>query len=169
MLTVIPVLILIRWNCKLLAKSGKQTVSFRNPNTWQNCCNGEKNKPGCFPGRCHLQLSSYHRLEYCFYHQAPIPRLTNKNVYQQFQSCVNTHWRHNIPFYVKRGQGRMFYDCCLPELFLAGLDETVFSDDFLARSGRQSVSFKKQNTRPKFLLYCGEKWTRVFFWKVWGC
>ena len=126
MLTAIPIVTLIRWNYPVRChpkKKLKAAVFFPKTQLFpQSCCwNEEENEPVCFLESLRLQLSSFHRWKYYFYHQAPIPRFS-KQVFLQFQKDhVEMILGHTVPFHEKRDQGSVFCECWQPYLLLPWL------------------------------------------------
>ena len=108
-LTAIPVVTLMRWNC---------TIRWLSSNRWQaaclfwttqiidkNCCNKEKNEPEYFSGRfkaATIQLSQEENSASFIRPQFPVHE---KSVSLMFQSCVKTHLGHTLPSHEKKRSG----------------------------------------------------------------
>ena len=73
-------------------------------------------------------LPAYTGRNYCFCHQARVPRF-KKSSFSQFQRFVKTLLGHTVPFNEKRGQWKVFFGYWLPYMLLLWLGESVLSDD----------------------------------------
>ena len=99
-----------------------------------------------------------------FFHQVSIHRSQN-GVFLQFQSCVKTILGHTVPCHEKKGQGRVFFGFRMPFLLWLRLGETVLSDDFPSRSGKQP-DFQKTQQLDKSYCCTKDKWISMFFSQV---
>ena len=98
-----------------------------------------------------LKLSTFHwRKILLFSIRSPFTGSQN-GVFLQFQSCVKTILGHAVPCHEKKGQGRVFFGFRMLCLWLG---ETVLSDDFPSRSGKQPVFQKTQKLDDS---YCCSK------------
>lgn len=74
---------------------------------------GKKNEHCVFLAGLRLHLSRFHRGNTAFTVKSEFPGSQTHGLLQ-FQSCVKTNLGHTVPFHEKKGQGRVFCDCCLP-------------------------------------------------------
>ena len=122
----------------------------------------------CFSGRSEAAIIELPKVENtAFTIRSQFP-CSQKHVSFPFQSCVKKHEGQTVPLYEKRCQVRVFCECWLPYLLLPWLTETVFSNDFSARSGKKPVSLVKLKYLIKTVVEVKKKSTSVFFLKVWG-
>ena len=117
---------LIRWNYPVRCHPKKKlqaAVFFPKTQLFpRSCCwNEEENEPVCFLESLRLQLSSFHRWKYYFYHQAPIPRFSKQVFLQLQKDHVEMILGHTVPFHEKRHQGSVFCECWQPYLLLPWL------------------------------------------------
>ena len=101
-----------------------------------------------------------------FCHPATILRFT-KHVFLTFQSFVMANLRTSVPFHEKSGQGRVFFECCLPYLLLPWSGEVVASDVLPERSRKRHVSFRKPRNMTRVVVIKRNR-SGGFFWQVWG-
>ena len=120
-------------------------------NTWQSCCNEEKNEPVCFSGRSEAANLQHSLVENTGFAIRPKFTSLQRHVSLQFQSCVKTIPWHYVPFHEKGGQGKLFCECWMSYLLLPWLGETVLSDNFPAISFKQAVSFRKHKYMTKIV------------------
>lgn len=80
--------------------------------------------------------------------------------------CKDTPRMHKISR--EKRSGRVFCECWLPHPLLPWLTETVFSNDFSARSGKKPVSLVKLKYLIKTVVEVKRKINQCVFLKVWG-
>lgn len=86
-----------------------------------------------------------------------------KNVSKQFLRRVKIHWGHVKAFYEKRGQVRVYCECWLSYLFLLCLGDSVLSEVFPERSGKQPLSFRKLKYLTKIVVVMKRKMKQCVF------
>ena len=172
-LTTINVITLTRWICSVMwlpSKKWQAAVSFSKLKKvtkvvvlWWEIWT----RVLAFLSSLRLQLSSCYRVKILVLPSTPKLGFT-KVCFPAYQSCVKTLLGCIVRFHEKRGQGRVFCECWLPYPLLPWLTETVFSNDFSARSGKKPVSLVKLKYLIKTVVEVKKKSTSVFFLKVWG-
>ena len=134
-------------------------------NTWQSCCNEEKNEPVCVSGRSEATNLQHSLVENTGFAIRPKFTSLQRHVSLQFQSCVKTIPWHYVPFHEKGGQGKLFCECWMSYLLLPWLGEAVISDDFPARSGKQPFLSENSNAWLKLLLKSKENELVCLSWR----
>lgn len=116
----------------------------------------------CFSSRFEAASLQVSQGKYCFYCQVRISRFTNTCFAAVSELCKDKPRTHRtVPWEKRSGESVLWL--LSAQLLLPRLGGTVFSDDFPGRSGKQAVSFRKDEHLNKAVVVMGGKVNRCAF------